>query len=1115
MLRRLLLPALLCTAIHCADLAPIPEGTCGNQVVEAGEDCDGHPDETLGDGLVCGAPGSDSACRYVCDGPEKKCPLGWGCGLDGQCRSTTGELVAGPRTERWSPVSLAAADLDGDGIVDLVGAFGDHVEFRNGDATGVFVPGIVEQTWPVTGEVAVATLDSDGFEDVLLPTQQGVQVWRGQPLGRPLPVAYSAVPVDSTNAVMVVPIRDPSEPLSIAFVEGAIGVEGVVIVGFELQAPPNTPIAEGAVVGDLTGRIAVMDFNHDARDDVAIGLRGATSVQVYGIGKSALNSEPRLGALSAAGPHIDISQARSCARCPSQFTTDLHIEGGVLVADVNGDGNHDLVVGVTGPAISGDAVLVAPGDGTGGFDEPYLDLRFERLASPDTAAAGVPVLSPSTFPLAAADIDGDGVADYVSPNGVFVSKGDLDQVAVRDRMEPWTAAVLEDFDGDGARDVAAISQGESFVDVLISRQGPSGDLGFLSSPLRAARGVKGIRAGMLHGPATRDIVLVEGGPADSAEPDSLSVAYGQPLDYPNDPVVQATFHRIEQLEVGRASLPTADTFDNFEDVVLSARSASGVTSIGLLYGIATERLRSAFFLLSIGGYAAANRVLPGRFSGSSAYDDLLLLAQATSGPPRLFFVPGADEAAFAAATSSQKPPEPFDVGGPDDTCGHALVGDIDGLEGDGRDEMIAVIKDGVVVDVGVAGSKNTFGCDPVTPDTLFGTGFVTELLTAIAVLDAVEDGALSLDAPITDVIPGLAVEPGRGDASQITLQHLLTNSSMYRSASSANPIQSNCTALADAFENAVDGEIQATPGSMHNPPAWNNYEIAGLARENADGVPFSQAVAARVLSPLGLGGSFDPDVISASDHSESYFTNLSSAPLTNTCPNHAPAMGYHTSIRDLAKLVAYATGGAGDVLEPSTRAAMLEPQGPLFWSDSYAPYGLIFGFHKTDIDPVDEVLWTQGWVNGFSHMVVVFKARGLAVVALTSAEGSSSVTIAEQVALIYDPSAVFYDPPEHTPSPGALESVVGTYHDPFGFDGESPRTVEVRLEQGQLVGTLTSEGGVPEDISFQPEYCDDNFIATLAGSTTIGVRFWRDDVTGEPYAAQIHGDFGPPFFRVP
>jgi len=226
-------------------------------------------------------------------------------------------------------------------------------------------------------------------------------------------------------------------------------------------------------------------------------------------------------------------------------------------------------------------------------------------------------------------------------------------------------------------------------------------------------------------------------------------------------------------------------------------------------------------------------------------------------------------------------------------------------------------------------------------------------------------------------------------------------------------------------------------------------------------------------------------------------------------------MGYPASIQVVAKLVAYATGGPGDVLEPATRMSLVTPQGPSFWSDSYATYGLGASFHKTDIEPPDEVLWTQGWVNGFNHMLLVFKERRLAVVVLTNGETADAVPIAEQIALLYDLSAVFYDPPEHTPSPGALESVVGTYRDAFGFDGESPREIEVRLEAGELVGTLTGDDGASAEVSFRSEYCDDNFIADVDGVTEVPVRFWRDEVTGQPYAAQIHFDNGPPFFRVP
>src|SRR5436190_13441439 len=71
----------------CMDIAEIPAGLCGNDVVDrgAGEDCDSHPQN----GMACGAVGSARACRFDCSS-SATCAPGWGCGDDEICRTPSG-----------------------------------------------------------------------------------------------------------------------------------------------------------------------------------------------------------------------------------------------------------------------------------------------------------------------------------------------------------------------------------------------------------------------------------------------------------------------------------------------------------------------------------------------------------------------------------------------------------------------------------------------------------------------------------------------------------------------------------------------------------------------------------------------------------------------------------------------------------------------------------------------------------------------------------------------------------------------------------------------------------------------------------------------------------------
>src|SRR5579862_2040579 len=66
---------------------------------------------------------------------------------------------------------------------------------------------------------------------------------------------------------------------------------------------------------------------------------------------------------------------------------------------------------------------------------------------------------------------------------------------------------------------------------------------------------------------------------------------------------------------------------------------------------------------------------------------------------------------------------------------------------------------------------------PVTTDTLFQIGSITKTWTATMIMQLIDEGKLSLDTTVAQVLPGLR-RLGTGDtASQVTIRHLLTHTS--------------------------------------------------------------------------------------------------------------------------------------------------------------------------------------------------------------------------------------------------------------------------------------------------------------------------------------------------
>jgi FG-GAP-like repeat len=333
---------------------------------------------------------------------------------------------------QWSS-AIAAGDVDGNGIVDLVvsasvnpaGPYG--IALLRGSAAGTFRPGISLPTpsaIPIFS-LSITDLDGDGNADLLaLGTE--LYVWMGR--------------------------GDGSFGASRAFVSGLGGL------GLGVGTFPN--IAHGP------GQIAVGDFNGDCIPDVALAA-GQVSVLLGrgdgSFGRATGVTEP-LEVIGVAigdfnGDHrVDLATSNGVllGKGDGSFAAALGIEDAVegvsAIGDFNNDGALDLAVS------TGIDLWIFLGQGNGAF-APHLGLISQEFTTGDWTD-GASVL--------AADIDDDGKLDLIvtaaaSGSGassltVFLGAGDGTFVprSYAAGQDP-VGAVTADFSRDGKLDVAVVS----------------------------------------------------------------------------------------------------------------------------------------------------------------------------------------------------------------------------------------------------------------------------------------------------------------------------------------------------------------------------------------------------------------------------------------------------------------------------------------------------------------------------------------------------------------------------------------------------------------------------------------------------------------------------------
>jgi hypothetical protein len=357
-----------------------------------------------------------------------------------------------------SPVAVAAGDLNGDGKLDLVVAEADSdsigILFGNGD--GTFQPEVELPAFPVqTLAVALADVSKDGHLDII--------------------VGVAGNPQTPTNG-----------PFAVLLNNGTGGF------GAPIYAP-NPSSSEIPSADELS----VADVNGDGFPDVVATTTGG-NVQVF-LGKgdgtftvgqlvdqssggtiSRLIQNAVLGDVNGDGcPDVVDADDESVVRiflgdCKGNFNTTnppVYEMGddayGLAVADINGDGHPDLIIGgVPLPQdtlafvgdVTGDTVGVRLNDGTGHFGPLHVyrgDPGIFSLAVGDLSGNGHPdIITANQNADTTSVYLNDGTGEFGEPEGGY--DGEVEGSVNGYLNPPKSGFLVTDVNGDGLPDLTLI-----------------------------------------------------------------------------------------------------------------------------------------------------------------------------------------------------------------------------------------------------------------------------------------------------------------------------------------------------------------------------------------------------------------------------------------------------------------------------------------------------------------------------------------------------------------------------------------------------------------------------------------------------------------------------------
>lgn len=645
-MRSVLCLALL--AFACTEFDDVPIGTCGNGVLEPGETCDTFAP----DGQACGAPGEVGACQPICRG-SARCPSGLACGADGICRAPGGRFGE-PTTSGdflGEVAFLRVADVDGDGLQDLLAFTGSGVSVRFGDPEGRFVDEF-DFPVPIRRVPDVGDLDGDGRADAVVPLNGGVLVLLGRPDRRMVaaPVRRSTSSGDRILAQQTARL-ELFDPIRLSVVDGdplKLRIETVdAVPAHSVETNLSLPVEDRPTV------VASADVG--AALWVAIARTGSDLVEMVRI------RSPLEGPAGLEDQVIDRSVLQTAT--PVQSLADVESDPvpgrpGLFLGDCSGDGVPDLIA-TTAPRSEG----------------PLAGLALQAFQGPDFAAVPwpewkerLPCLAPDVsdtnplrFPLAVGDVDGDGTADVLARQGLSSSL--LQSLAAQPQLAPWTEGRLVDLNRDGRLDYVAISAEAEGVEFGLNAGGGR----FNVSRVDTRAPVDRLAVGDFDGDLFADVVVNER--IDLDEGGNLSqllLLRGRIQGVPDTAESVAAYPFVRGLTSTRRGQQTPDAVDDLFVEFTGSDPLS--TESAFLLGSTQGSLFSLIEPQPVEGGTPAQAVgaRTGAFEGRTAKKDLLVVEtvprdsaqdpNADAGPTRLVVYFGEGNGVFAGDSSTEIPP---------------------------------------------------------------------------------------------------------------------------------------------------------------------------------------------------------------------------------------------------------------------------------------------------------------------------------------------------------------------------------------------------------------------------------------------------------------------------
>lgn len=271
---------------------------------------------------------------------------------------------------------------------------------------------------------------------------------------------------------------------------------------------------------------------------------------------------------------------------------------------------------------------------------------------------------------------------------------------------------------------------------------------------------------------------------------------------------------------------------------------------------------------------------------------------------------------------------------------------------------------------------------PASPATIYRLASVSKPITAVAVMQLVEQGKVALDSPIQKYVPSFPLKK-----YPITIRELLSHMTGIRhyqgeEFNSSRPYKSLTEAL-DIFKN--DSLLQK-PGEKQIYSTYG-YTLLGVMMEAVSGKTFMDYLKENIFKPAGMIHTYEDDALKIIPNRSAPYDTIRKGEVGNSVFVNSsykiPGGGLISDVEDMSRFMIAIQ--QGKLIKPATWKQMITEVKTNNGGKTYYGFGWILGFPPVQGLPnLPFAVWHGGVQQGSTTAILMLTDKNIGVVILSN-----------------------------------------------------------------------------------------------------------------------------------